>query len=452
MGSNVIDSVAGAAASGSPSMAPSPAGRKRRAAAPPAGRRRRAAAPPALPGSDVPPAAGRLSARELSAQSKRVTAALAAALPEQNLAAFYRIFRASDLPLLGLTYGTNGTDGANGDDSRGLYAACFEVLRDLGSVSPAVGLAVYNHYAVTCSLATFPLADRPALAARRQALVQTIVDGRWLVANTTTRVHAGKVTTYGAIARRDGRGYRLSGSAAYLSLATASEIVISFVQIEGEGFAVFVSPLRDNPQVEIGPYLFPSAMIDSDTRRVTFRDTFIAEENMLMVDRNMALWQVAWHQALFAVPFLGGAARALEELRKFLRSVRAPNDKPLAELDGMITDAGRMAIRYRGACAIAQQAGQALEALVGQPAKVESYLAAFNLACAAKQIGTRCAEDLVTEVRRIIGSRAFTGGLPMERISQETMFGPLGGEPNAFIEREYGRLVLGEERFLSHPW
>ncbi len=444
MGSNVIDGRAGTVESGSPSPTPRPVGRRRRRAAPadlPAAVSKRSAA--ALPAAGVPPPGGRLAARELSAQSARVTAVLATALAEQNLAGFYRIFRATDLPLLGLTYGA---------DSRGLYAACFEVLRDLGSVSPAVGLAIYNHYAVTCSLATFPLADRPTLAARRQAFVEAMVAGHWLVANTTTRVHAGKVTSYGAIARRDGRGYRLSGSAAYLSLATASEVVIAFVQIEGEGFGIFVSQLRDNPEVEIGPYLFPSAMIDSDTRRVVFRDTLVTEENMLMVDRTMALWQVAWHQALFAVPFLGGAARALEELRKFLRSVRAPDDKPLAELDGMIADVGRMAIRYRGACAIAHQAGQALEALVGQPAKIESYVEAFNLACAAKQIGTRCAEDLVTEARRIIGARAFTGGQPMERISQESMFGPLGGEPNAFIEREYGRLALGEEKFLSHPW
>ncbi|HEV3456782.1 MAG TPA: acyl-CoA dehydrogenase family protein [Thermoanaerobaculia bacterium] len=443
MGSNVIDGRADETKSGPPapqSKPPRPAARKRRPASPAS-----APGPSAPPAVAVPPR-GRLAAGDLSAQSARLTAALAVALSEQDLPAFYRVFRGTELPLLGLTYGTHGRDW------RGIYAACFEVLRNLGSVSPAVGLAVYNHYAVTCSLATFPLADRPTLAARRDALVKAIVDGRWLVANTTTRVHVGKVTSYGATARRDGSNYRLSGSAAYLSLATASEIVIAFVQIEGEGFAVFVSRLRDNPQIEVGPYLFPNSMIDSDTRRVTFRDTLVSEENMLMIDRNIAMWQTAWHQALFAVPFLGGAARALDELRKFLRSVRAPNDKPLAELDGMIADAGRMAIRYRGACAIAHQAGQALEALIGRPAKTESYVEAFNLACAAKQIGTRCAEDLVTEVRRIIGARAFTGGQPMERISQETMFAPLGGEPNAYIEREYGRLVLGEERFLSHPW
>lgn len=391
----------------------------------------------------APQRSRKLTARELAVQSKRAATALEEALARQDLASFYQVFRATDLPLLGPAYAAN---------PRGLYAACFEVLRRLGSVSPAVGLAIYNHYAVTCSLATFPLADRPALAARRQALVQAIVDGRWLVANTTTRVHAGKVSSFGAIARRDGRGYRISGTAAYLSLATASEIVIAFVQIQGEGFAIFVVPLRDNPQIEIGPYLFPSAMIDSDTRRVTFHDALVGEESMLMVDRAMGLWQVAWHQALFAVPFLGGAARALEEARRFLRSVRAPNDKPLAELDGMIADAGRMAIRYRGACALGQQAGQALEALACRPPKVEGYAEAFELACAAKQVGTRCAEDLVTEVRRIIGPRAFTGSQPMERISQESMFGPLGGEPNAFIEREYGRMVLGEKDFLSHPW
>jgi alkylation response protein AidB-like acyl-CoA dehydrogenase len=383
------------------------------------------------------------TARALRAQVDRACAALVEAIAKKDLDIFYRVFRASDLVLLGPAYSA---------DPRGLHAACFDVLRRLGSISPAVGVAVYNHYAVTCSMATFPLRNDPALEARRQAILQSFIAGRLLVANTTSRIHTDKVNTYGSIARREGDGFRVSGAAAYMSLATQSDIIIFFTEIEGGGRALFIAPLRNNPEIEIGPFLFPGAMVDSDTRRVTFHNTYVAAENALVADDSIGAFQVAWHQALFAGPFLGAAARALEEARKFLRTVRGPNDKPLGTLDGMLVDMGRMAIHYRSACAISQQAGQALESVARLPPNLPKFENAFHLACAAKQVGTKAAEEIVTQVRHMIGGRTFANDHPMERISQEVMFGPLGGEINAVIERRYGRLVLGEQEFLNHPW
>jgi alkylation response protein AidB-like acyl-CoA dehydrogenase len=415
------------------------------------------AAPAMPPGSPLPPVmaaaappaaaaararGGKLSAKERRAQTALAAAALGQAMETRDLPAFYRVFRAGDLAILPQLYYSR--------DPRGLHDACAEILRRLGSISPAVGVALFNHYAVVCTLSTFPLGGNAVLAARRRALLDSLIAGRTLVANTTTRVHADKVESYGCVARREGDGFRISGSAAYMSLATASELVIVFGEIKGEGFALFMAPLRDNPEIRIGPYLFPNAMVDSDTRSVTF-DCHIAPENMLMVDRSVAAFQVAWHQALFAAPFLGAAARALEEVRRFLRSVRAVNDKPLAEADGVIADVGRLAIRYRAACAMVAQAGQAIESVARRPS-LPGFVNAYQLACAAKHFSTRTAEEIVTTVRHIIGGRSLAGTHPMERISQEVMFGPLGGEINALIERRLGRAVLGDDEFPSHGW
>ena len=51
--------------------------------------------------------------------------------------------------------------------------------------------------------------------------------------------------------------------------------------------------------------------------------------------------------------------------------------------------------------------------------------------------------------RRIIGARSFTGGTPhpIERLSQEIPFGPLGPEVNAGIERRIGKRALQETPF-----
>jgi alkylation response protein AidB-like acyl-CoA dehydrogenase len=399
------------------------------------------AAPAAEPPAPSALKPGKPTAHELRAQTALATAALSAALGARDLPAFYRVFRARDLAILPPLYHR---------DPRGLHRACFDILRSLGGISPAVGVAVFNHYAVSCTLSTFPLGNNPALAARRKSLLQSLVAGRTLIANTTSRIHADKVESYGCIARREGDGFRVSGSAAYMSLATESDLVMVFSALEGEGFALFLAPLRDNPEIRIGPFLFPNAMVDSDTRSVTF-DCFITPENMLAVDRTIAAFQVAWHQALFVAPFLGAAARALEEARKFLRSVRAVNDRPLAELDGVIADVGRLAIQYRAACAMAVQAGQAIESVARRPSLPE-FMDAYHLACAAKHFGTRCAEEIVTAVRLIIGGRSLAGTHPMERISQEVMFGPLGGEINALVERRLGRVLLGENEVSSLPW
>ncbi len=401
--------------------------------------------------SSAGPAAGKRRApkqkktppRGLNAQVAEAVAALEESIEKKDLSIFYRTLRTTDLPMLGPVHSK---------DPQGLHRTCFNVLRRLGSISPAVGVAVYNHYAVTCSLSTFPIYNNPKLAARREEMVKSLIDGNLLVANTTSRIHTDKVGAFGTIAEREDQGFRVNGVAAYMSLATESDLIFFFTQIKGEGFAIFVAPLRDNPQIEIGPFLFPTAMVDSDTRRVTFRDAFIPENDMLAVDESIGAFQVAWHQALLAAPFLGAAARALEEARKFLRSVRTPDNKPLAELDGMILDVGRLAIKYRTACAISYEAGQALEWVARNEPNLPRLIDAYNLSCAAKQAGAQCAEEIVGAVRRIIGGRSFSGTHPLERLSQEVMFAPLGGEIDAVTERRIGGLVLGEADFLSHPW
>ncbi|HTQ81305.1 MAG TPA: acyl-CoA dehydrogenase family protein [Thermoanaerobaculia bacterium] len=391
---------------------------------------------------------GKLSAEELEEQIGRSAAALQKALAAGDLAPFYQTYRSTDLPFLAPIYS---------GDARGLTRACFEVLHRLGSHSPAVALAIENHYYVSSALATFPADGNPALKERRDGLVRSVVADRLLVANTNSRVHADRVGSIGTRARREEGGFRVRGESAYMSLASEGDLVFFLTLIEDEGPAILVAPLRDNPGIEIGPLLFPRAMVDSDTRRVTFRDYFLPAENLLLAGNSeamakLATFQITWHQALLPGPFLGAAARALEEARVFLRSVQGPNGQPLAELDGMVVDLGRMAIRYRAACCLTHQAGEALELLTYGDPPLAAFEEAFDYACAAKQFGMRCAEEIVAAVRRMIGARAFTGSHPLERLSQEVMFGPLGGEVNAFIERRYGRRVLGEAEFLSNRW
>jgi alkylation response protein AidB-like acyl-CoA dehydrogenase len=382
-------------------------------------------------------------------QMVAVTASLEDAIARNDFSEFYEKFRSSDLPFMPAAYQT---------DARGLFRLCFDLLHRLGGVSPATALAIENHFYVSSAIATFPTADDPVMDRNRRSLVQTIVDRRMLVANTNSKVHGSKLGEIGTCARRVPGGFRITGKAAYTSLARQGDLLVFITEVEGEGHAIFaISPMQGNPEIEIGPYLFPSAMLDSDTRQITFRNLFVQEQSLVGDARNKNLgllfgFEMAWHQLLIPALYLGAAARAIEEARKFLRATRGRDDRPLAELDGMVIDVGRLALDYSSSYCVLLQAGDALGQVKRLPSDAPLLERAVDLASAAKYVGTRCAEAVVTSVRRIIGARSFAGGHHLERLSQEVMFATLGPEVSAVIERRYGKRALQEQSFLDSPW
>jgi alkylation response protein AidB-like acyl-CoA dehydrogenase len=372
----------------------------------------------------------------------RVSSALESALAGDDLTEFYDVLRASELPFVAV--GHNG-------DACGLARACRDIVHRLGGLSPAVALAFENHLFVTAVLATLPLENDGLNVSAARAVLEKVGRERLFVANTSSRVLTNKLSTIGAVARREGDGFRIKGSAAYTSLATQSDLLLFTTLLEEGGWALFVAPLRDQTGIEIGPFLFPRAMIASDTRRIEFRDLYLPAESLLQGGRSGEMaklnqFWLSWHVTMVSALYLGAAARAIEEVRRFLRSASLEG-KLLAELDGMVVDAGRLALRYRAARAVVDRAVEALGRLAQDAFDSQRITKTFELATAAKYVGTNYAEEIITKARKIIGTRSFTGGHPLERLSMESPFGPLGPEPDAFIERLHGRAVLGEQPF-----
>ena len=376
---------------------------------------------------------------ELQAQLDEVVIAQEVGLAQNDLTEFYALLRSTDLPFW----------------APGLPHVCCKALHRLGGVSPAVALAIENHMYVVSSLVTFPLEEH-AEEARRQSLLRLLREQRLLVANTSSKVHANKLGTSGAVAKREGDGFRINGSSSYVSLSTQSDIMLFQVPLEDAGVGLFITKMRDQPGLEIGPFLFPRSMLDSDTRRIQFQDVFLPAEALLLsgaTEQMLRLhqYETIWHQLLTTSLYLGGAARALDEARLFLRSVRGKDGRPLAELDGMVIDVGRLVIRYRTVWALVMQTADQLGQLAKSSLDLASLEALVELACTTKYAGTICAEEVVTAVRRIIGARSFAGVVvqPIERLSLETPFGPLGPEVNAAIERWLGRRALGETSIID---
>lgn len=381
-------------------------------------------------------------------QLDTLATALDDALRGGGLQEFYRVFRSTDLPFVPVA----------GELTTGeLFRFCFEVLHRLGSISPAVALAVENHYYVTSAIATYPGDGDPVLDRQRQPLLRSVRENRLLVANTNSRVHRGKLGEIGTYAKPSPDGFRVNGTASFTSLATEGDLLVFITHVEDQGMAVFaIYPMQDNPAIEIGPYLFPEAMLDSDTRQIRFHDLELTSDNLLIDPLNedsaqLFAFEMAWHQLLIPALYLGAAAGALDEVRRFLRATKGRDDQPLAGLDGMVIDTGRLAIAYRGACHVLLNAGNSLARIRRLPADGELLAAAAEDASIAKYIGTRCAEDVVAAARTIIGARAFTGNHLLERLSREVIFGPLGPEVGAVIERRAGTRALAD-RSMVEPW
>lgn len=372
----------------------------------------------------------------------RVSSALESGLAGNDLTEFYDVLRASELPFIAAAH-----DG----DSCGLARACRDIIHRLGGLSPAVALAFENHLFITAVLATLSIQDK-VQEERARAILERVGKERLFVGHTGSKIHTDKLGAIGTLARREGDGFRITGSAAYTSLATQSDLLLFVTRLEEGGWAIFIAPLCNQPGIEIGPFLFPRAMIDSDTRRIEFRDLFLPEESLLKGGKGKDMlmlnqFEVTWHMTLVAALYLGAAASAIEEVRRFLRSVSTQEGLRLAELDGMVVDAGRLALRYRTARAVLDHAVESLGRLSQDVLDPQRVAQTFELATMAKYVGTNYAEEIVTQARRIIGARSFTGGHPLERLSMEAPFGPLGPEPNAFIERLHGRSILGEKPF-----
>lgn len=396
----------------------------------------------------VEPASGEMPEAQYREQLDVVAEALPRALAEGDLSGFYRTFRATELPFLAF---------AHEGQTRTLFRRCFEILNRLGAISPATALAIENHYYVTSAIATVPWVEGGEEDPRRE-LLTAIAERRLLVANTNSKVHTRKLGAIGTRARRRGDGFRIDGTAAYLSLASEADVLVFISQLEDEGPAIFViEPLQGNQSIEIGPYLFPAAMFDSDTHRVSFHELDLPAKALLVgpddehADAFIA-FEMAWHQLLIPALYLGAAAGAIEEVRCFLRATRGKDDEPLAEVDGIVVDVGRLAIEYNGACAAVLQAGDRLAEVRRFPDDLQALEGAVDAAGVAKYVGTRCAEAVVASARRLIGPRSFTGGHPLERLSQEVIFGPLGPEVSSVIERRHGRHALGDRSFLERGW
>jgi len=165
-------------------------------------------------------------------------------------------------------------------------------------------------------------------------------------------------------------------------------------------------------------------------------------------------YATSWFEALISAAYLGGAAKALDEVRKFARSVSHDQENLLSELDGFVLESGRLACRHRAGLAFGQSFGPCAakycRAVVeGEDVDYQEALSVdiMDISSAIKYTCTGIAQDVVNGARALVGSRSMAVTHPIHALTEQICFGPLHPIIPARHERECGEELLAEEPY-----
>jgi alkylation response protein AidB-like acyl-CoA dehydrogenase len=229
------------------------------------------------------------------------------------------------------------------------------------------------------------------------------------------------------------------------------------------GDGLFSIPLKNNPSIAFGDLTLPNVMVESETRPITFKGTRVRSDGVLLkmsFTHPLFFHQRYLHILFHAAMFLGLAAAAIEDARRFAVELQTPAG-PLADVDGFRVDLGRVVTQYRACQALlaagAQQLGRLFPDKSGlRNGEFPNIVELYNRAQSTNAFVTAASEDIVRWAREIVGTRAFTAsqhGSNLERLSREVVLGPLSPVANNMIYREVGQYAsrvtfLGDELVL----
>lgn len=391
---------------------------------------------------------------EVRRQAHEIADKVDAAPADEKFRTFYDGVRASPIPYLPC---------ALEQDAEELFVRAYEALYILGRASVPLTVGLTMHMYNLSALATLPVPTAPEFELRRKILVDTIRKYRSLLAISSfgENIKSKDAPSRNVVVEQAPDGnFVCRGRKAFQSMASEADLLL-FSGIIGEHMGMFYTSVKDQPALEVGLPLFGGAMALTDTRPIEFKDLVIKRRNVLSVTDDLtdhvSFYATAWFEALVTAAYLGGACRALEEVRTFSRSVHTYEDEtPLCELDGFVVDAGRLAITLRSSLAQARSFGTCAgrycrRVREAAPAPELDQLANDLMDCGAavKYVATKNAVDVVNGARGLVGTRSMTPRHPIYALSEQILFGPLHPTIPAMYERSAGSELLSEVPFLG---
>ena len=391
------------------------------------------------------------AAEEIRKHARDISEATIAAPVENKVRTFYDGLRASRIPYLPCEMQT---------EAGALYTRCYESLFFLGRASIPMAVAFTMHLYNLASLATLPVPQAPDFERRRQILVDTVRKYKSLIAISSfgeNIKHKDDPFRNVIVTAREDGTFLCAGRKGFQSMASEADILLFSGQV-GEHQGMFYTSIKDRPELVLGPSLFAGAMAPSDTRPVDFKDLVLKQRNVLSLHNDLtdhvSFYATAWFEALCTAVYLGGASRALEEVRKFGRSVHTEDGELLSDVDGFHVECGRLHLKMRSTLAMARSFGVSAELYCklvregGSPEQLDGVAGdLMDLGSCIKWAGTAAAVDIVAGARSLIGTRCMSVNHPIYALSEQVLFGPMHPTITARLERSMGQGMLGETPF-----
>jgi alkylation response protein AidB-like acyl-CoA dehydrogenase len=305
------------------------------------------------------------------------------------------------------------------------YVSYAIVAEEISRVWGALGLTVCAHI----SLGTFPIYKFAKEPVRRR-LVPKLASGQVLGAFGLTEPNAGSdAASIETTARKDADGYVLNGTKRFITTAEyAGTVVVAASQnrsLGPKGISCFLVE-SGTPGFTIGAREHKLGLLASNTVELIFEDCRIPLENLLGEElKGYAIFMETLDGGRISIGAhaLGLAQGAFDAALKWVKD--HPTRSQL--VSRMLAD---MAMRIHAARLMVYDAAQ----------RKDADLRCDQECAMAKLYGSEVATWVANEAIRLVGLRALSPELPLERIFRDTKLSEIGEGTS-----EVMRLIIGKE-------
>ncbi len=299
------------------------------------------------------------------------------------------------------------------------------VLEELARASLVVGMGLSVHHLATWAISTFSTAEQ------RTRFVPELVAGRKLGAYALSEPAAGSdAAALATRARRDGDGYRLTGTKAWVTHGGVADryVVMARTGADGpRGISAFVLD-ADQPGLEVAPPEQKMGLAASPTAQLHLDDAPVPADRLLggVEGRGFAIAMAALDGGRLGIAAcaVGLAQAALDEAQAYARD-REQFGHPIGDFQGVGFLLADMATRTEAARALTLAAAGLRDraAREGAPApSVDGHRDASAITRAAamsKLTATDAAMQTTSDAVQVLGGVGYTRDFPVERYLRE---------------------------------
>ncbi|MBN8886116.1 MAG: acyl-CoA dehydrogenase family protein [Rudaea sp.] len=312
------------------------------------------------------------------------------------------------------------------------------VFEELAAVDPSTAAFISIHNMATWMLTAHA---RPAL---RDAWGPALASGAKLASYCLTEPGAGSdAASLKTRAVRDGDGYVLNGSKAFISGAGATDVLVVMARSGGEGargISAFAVP-ADAPGVGYGRKEDKLGWNSQPTRGVTFENVRVAEANLLGSEGDgfrIAMKGLDGGRLNIAACSLGAAQGALDAARRYMGERRQFGRK-LAEFQALQFKLADMATELVAARQMVHTAARKLDARSGDA----------TVWCAmAKRFATDAGFAICNDALQLHGGYGYIREYPIERLLRDCRVHQILEGTNEIMRVIVARHLLNSEEEL----